>query len=126
MRGIGNFYDQPVGRLGDAADLDAVQRAAQSFAQFVQEETAIAALEPQLVVVNDNVRGCHHSQWPLLADARSIQPPASHSASERCSLGLQYAGQASPFGPTPLHGETGRVQSSAKPSSNRCAKQLTP
>ena len=48
----------------------------QRFAQLVQEKTAIAALEPKLVIVNDNVRGRHRSYWPMLADARSIQPPA--------------------------------------------------
>src|ERR1700731_2964538 len=112
MRGIGNFDDQPVGRLGDAANLDAVQRAAQSFAQFVQEETAIAALEPQLMVVNDNVRGGHHSQWPSLADARSIQPPASCFAWNVVAHGLQCA--------------SGQAPSARSPSSDRRAKQLTP
>src|SRR5260370_39072036 len=87
MGGVGNFYDQPVGRLGDAADFDAVERAAQRFAQFVQEETAIAALEPQLVVMNDNVRRRHHSRWPSQADARSIQPPASGIAGKVVALG---------------------------------------
>jgi hypothetical protein len=43
---------------------------------LVQEKTAIAALEPKLVVVHDNVGGRHHSHWPLQVDARSIQPPA--------------------------------------------------
>src|ERR1700674_5230872 len=80
LRGVGNFDDQAVGGPGDAADGDAVQRAAQRFSQFVEEETAIAALEPQLVVVNDNVRRRHHSRWPSQADARSIPPPASRIA----------------------------------------------
>ncbi len=61
MRGIGNFDDEAVRRLGDAADRDAVERTTQRFPQFVQEKTAISSLEPQLVVVNDNVRGRHHS-----------------------------------------------------------------
>ena len=80
MRRIRNFDDQAVGGLGDAADSDPVQRAAQAFAQHVQEKAAIASLEPQLMVVNDNVRRSHHSHWPTWADARSIQPPASRFA----------------------------------------------
>jgi hypothetical protein len=53
----------------------------------VEEEAAIAALEPQLVVVNDNVRGRHHSHWPLQKDARSIQPPASGIVGKVVALG---------------------------------------
>src|ERR1700747_3159502 len=73
---VGSLDNQAVGRLRDALQLDSAQSAPQRFAQLVQEKTAIAALEPELVIVNDNVRGRHRSYWPMLADARSIQPPA--------------------------------------------------
>src|SRR5690348_12695829 len=76
-RGVGDFDDEAVGGLGDTSDGDAVEGAAQSIAQLVQEEGAIAALEPKLMVMNDDVRGRHHSHWRSWADARSIQPPAS-------------------------------------------------
>jgi len=59
LSGIGNFDDQAVGGLGDAGDGDGVEGAANGFAELVEEEAAVAALEPELVVVDDDVGGRH-------------------------------------------------------------------
>src|SRR5712664_4349440 len=121
-RGIGNFDDQPVGGLGDAADFGAVQRAAQTFAQFVQEETAVAALEPELVVVNDDVRGGHdshgHSRW-----MRVVYSRLRVALQGRWYLTAAVRWQARPFGPVAERNGGARRQSSEL---HLGAKQTTP
>jgi hypothetical protein len=84
----------------------------------VQEKTAIAALEPQLVVVNDNVCGSHHSHWRLRVDARSIQPLARHFAGNVVDAACILRSRA---GPSLFCGET-----NASKAAIGCAKQLTP
>ena len=48
------FHQQPVARPQNALDRQALQRALQRHVQLAQKEAAISALEPQLVVVNDD------------------------------------------------------------------------
>jgi hypothetical protein len=63
--GVGNFDDEAIGGAGDAVDGDAVEGAAQGFAQLVQEKAAISPFEPQLMIVNDNLRWSNHLQLAI-------------------------------------------------------------
>ena len=84
----------------------------------MQEKATIAALEPQLVVVNDDVCGRHHSHWRSRVDARSIQPLARLFAGNVVDASWIFAIAG---GPAPFCGET----DASKAATGR-AKQLTP
>src|ERR1700740_3497102 len=59
LLGVRELDHKAVARLRDALEREAFQSAANGFAQLVQEKFAISLLEPQFVVVDDDVRGHH-------------------------------------------------------------------
>ena len=55
LSAVTQFNHQPVGRPGYARNGDTFEGPAQPFPKLVQEEGSIAPLQPQFVVMNDDV-----------------------------------------------------------------------
>ena len=72
------FHEQSIAGPQNALDRQALERALQRQVQLAQKEAAISALEPQLVVVNDDDEFRHFHRFPGgRSDAVSI--PAARS-----------------------------------------------